>query len=153
MYCMLHFRLSLWTVKIRVNLIKIPSIPKIWQQRRNGIVGGKLVRAAIPCRACFWPATRERLPTLALCPPLCRKYDAIPFFYDATSACNVMLSVVRIICILQGGQLVFDWERLENVLITRDRPVGNKGTSTKYRKMQLLQFHLLSKILIEKCSF
>jgi len=32
----------------------------------NGIVGEKLVRPAIPCRVCFWPATRERLPTPAL---------------------------------------------------------------------------------------
>jgi len=30
-----------------------------------------------------------------------------------------------------GGQLVFDWDRLENFLITRDRPVGNIVTSTK----------------------
>jgi len=29
----------------------------------NGIVGGKLVRPAIPCRVCYWPATGERLPT------------------------------------------------------------------------------------------
>jgi len=26
-----------------------------------------------------------------------------------------------------GGQLVFDWDRLENFLTTRDRPVGNKS--------------------------
>jgi len=32
----------------------------------NGIVGGKLVRPAISCRVCVWPATRERLPTAAL---------------------------------------------------------------------------------------
>jgi len=30
-----------------------------------------------------------------------------------------------------GAQLVFDWDRLENFLITRDRPVGNKVTNTK----------------------
>jgi len=30
-----------------------------------------------------------------------------------------------------GGQPVFYWDRLENVLITRDRPVGNKVTNTK----------------------
>jgi len=29
-----------------------------------------------------------------------------------------------------GGQLVFDWDRLENFLITRDRPVGNIVTNT-----------------------
>jgi len=28
------------------------------------------------------------------------------------------------------GQLVFDWDRLEDFLITRDRPVGNKVTNT-----------------------
>jgi len=27
-----------------------------------------------------------------------------------------------------GGQLVFSWDQLENLLITRDRPVGNKVT-------------------------
>jgi len=30
-----------------------------------------------------------------------------------------------------GGQLVFDWDRLKNFLITRDRPVGNIVTNTK----------------------
>jgi len=29
-----------------------------------------------------------------------------------------------------GGQLVFDWDQLENFLITRDRPVGNQVTYT-----------------------
>jgi len=28
------------------------------------------------------------------------------------------------------GQLVFDWDRLENLLITRDPPVDNKVTNT-----------------------
>jgi len=46
----------------------------------------------------------------------------------------------------RGGQLVFDWDRLENFLITRDVPVGNKVTSRKYK--------IQSKgILIEKYSF
>jgi len=35
-----------------------------------------------------------------------------------------------------GGQLVFNWDQLENFLITRDQPVGNKVTSTKCHKMQ-----------------
>jgi len=30
-----------------------------------------------------------------------------------------------------GGQLVFDWDQLENFLITRGRPVGNRVTNTK----------------------
>jgi len=30
------------------------------------MVGGKLVRPVIPCRVCFWPVTRERLPTPGL---------------------------------------------------------------------------------------
>jgi len=46
-----------------------------------------------------------------------------------------------------GGQLVFDWDRLENFLITRDRPISDKVTSTKCHKMQK------KRILIEKCSF
>jgi len=32
-----------------------------------------------------------------------------------------------------GGQLVFDWDRLENFLITHDRPVDNIVTNTKYQ--------------------
>ena len=31
----------------------------------------------------------------------------------------------------RGGQLVFDWDRLENFLLTRDRPVGKEVTGTK----------------------
>ena len=30
-----------------------------------------------------------------------------------------------------GSQLAFDWDQLENFLITRDRPVGNKVTNAK----------------------
>jgi len=37
-----------------------------------------------------------------------------------------------------GDQL--DWNRLENFLITRDRPVANKVTSTKCHKMQPFSF-------------
>jgi len=36
----------------------------------------------------------------------------------------------------RGGQLVFDWDRLENFLINRDRPVGNKVTRAECHKMQ-----------------
>ena len=39
-----------------------------------------------------------------------------------------------------GGQLVFDWDRLENFFITREWPVGNKVTSTKCRKTQPFSF-------------
>jgi len=37
---------------------------------------------------------------------------------------------------IRGGQLVFGWDRLENFLVTRNRPVGNKDASTKCHKMQ-----------------
>jgi len=30
----------------------------------------------------------------------------------------------------RGDQLVFDWDRPENFLLTRDRPVGNEVTIT-----------------------
>jgi len=40
---------------------------------------------------------------------------------------------------IKGGQLVFHWDRLENLLKTRDRPLGNKVTSTKC-KMQCFSF-------------
>jgi len=37
--------------------------------------------------------------------PLCREYDAIPFFYDVTSACNAFFPVSRIVYIaLNVGQ-------------------------------------------------
>ena len=39
----------------------------------------------------------------------------------------------RLISLFMGGQLVFDGDRLENFLITRDRPVGNKVTNTKFQ--------------------
>ena len=55
--------------KSGVNLIKFPKFPSfnnIINSKRNGIVGGKLVGPAIPCRVCFWPATRERLPAAGL---------------------------------------------------------------------------------------
>jgi len=45
---------------------KFPSFNNIIISKRNRIVGGKLVRPAITCRVCFWPATRKRLPTPAI---------------------------------------------------------------------------------------
>jgi len=46
--------------------------------------------------------------------------------------------VAYYVCVVQanivyfmGGQLVFDWDRLENFLITRDRPVVDVVTNTK----------------------
>jgi len=41
---------------------KYPSFINIINSKMNGIIGEKLVRPAIPCRVCVWPATRERLP-------------------------------------------------------------------------------------------
>jgi len=42
-----------------------------------------------------------------------------------------------------GGQLVFDWDQLENFLITRDWPVGNKVTNTiSYAKVE---YHMMCK--------
>jgi len=36
-----------------------------------------------------------------------------------------------------GGQLIFDWDRLEGFLITRDRLIGNKVTNTiSYAKVE-----------------
>jgi len=32
-----------------------------------------------------------------------------------------------------GGQLAFDWDQLENFLVTRYRPVGNIVTNAKRR--------------------
>jgi len=46
----------------------------------------------------------------------------------------------RLIVYFRGGQLVFDWDRLENILITRDRPGGYKVTNTKYHEMQRFSF-------------
>jgi len=36
-----------------------------------------------------------------------------------------------------GGELVFDWDRLENFLITRDQPVGNIKYCRKYKMPKL----------------
>jgi len=46
-----------------------------------------------------------------------------------------------------GDQLVFDWDRLENFLISRDRPVGHIVTNTKCQSWVslLVQMHRLSK--------
>jgi len=37
--------------------------PRFSNSKGNGIVGRRLVAPPIPCRVCFWLATRERLPT------------------------------------------------------------------------------------------
>ena len=39
--------------------------------------------------------------------------------------------VLANIAYFMGGQLVFDWDRLENFLVTCDRPVGSIATNTK----------------------
>jgi len=40
----------------------------------------------------------------------------------------------------RGGQLVFDWDRLENFLVICDRLIGNEVTSTKCHKMQRFSY-------------
>jgi len=48
-------------------MIKIFSkFNNITNSEGNGIVGGKLVRPARPCRVCLWPATKDRLSTPVL---------------------------------------------------------------------------------------
>ena len=52
--------------------------------------------------------------------------------------CFVVLSGICVLCrliycsLFHGWPICFDWDRLENFLITRDRPVGNIVTNTKY---------------------
>jgi len=41
-----------------------------------------------------------------------------------------MLCRLILIIYFMAGQLVFDWDRLENFMITPDRPVGDKVTNT-----------------------
>jgi len=48
----------------------------------------------------------------------------------------------------RGGQLVFDWDRLENFLITRDPPVGNKNTSRKCNKTEYLLKNVIFRYLV-----
>jgi len=46
------------------------------------------------------------------------------------------------------GQLAFDWNQLENFLITRNRSVGNKVTNAKYQSWvsgENAVYHRLSK--------
>jgi len=52
--------------------------------------------------------------------------------------CVVEANIVH----FMGGQLVIDWDRLENFLITRDRPVGNIVTNTNAK----VEYHMC------KCS-
>ena len=39
-----------------------------------------------------------------------------------------------------GGQLVFDWDQVENFMVTHDQPVGDIVTNTK--KMPKLSNHV-----------
>jgi len=67
-----------------------------------------------------------------------------------SSTMNIQLFEVFLLSAVQytkGGQPVFNYDRLENSLITRDRPVGYKDTSRKCHKMQW------KGIFIKKCSF
>ena len=64
--CILRFFMNCENRKLIDYNSIIPKFNNIINSVGNGIVGGKLVRPAIPCRTCFWPATRERLPTTAL---------------------------------------------------------------------------------------
>jgi len=51
---------------IWLKFYKFPGFDNIMNCKGNGIVDGKLERPTIPCRGCFWPTTRERLPTVVL---------------------------------------------------------------------------------------
>jgi len=62
---------------------------------------------------------------LKMCPP--------SFWFLAPPAAKSWRRAYLNIVYFMGGELVFDWDRLENFLITRDRPVGNIVTNTKCR--------------------
>jgi len=52
-----------------------------------------------------------------------------------------------------GGQLVFDWYRLENFLITRDRTVGNQVTNAKCQSwVSYVQIHSVYHHLGKSCT-
>jgi len=57
---------------------KFPSIINIINSKMNRIVGGKLVRPAISCRVCVWPATWERVPISGLQSAL------VSFYFEKT---------------------------------------------------------------------
>jgi len=61
------------------------------------------------------------------------------FCWDTLVICLTVafkLSLTVLISLYQGWPTCFDWDRLENFLITRDRSIGNRVTSTKCHKMQ-----------------
>jgi len=68
-----------------------------------------------------------------------------------------MCVLCRLIVYFMGGQLVFDCDRLEDFLITRDRPVGKKITNTiSYAKVEyhMCQYSVPSPLMHrqkEKC--
>jgi len=45
--------------------------------------------------------------------------------------CLLLCVLCRLIFYFMGGQLVFDWDQLENLLITCDRLVGTEVTNAK----------------------
>jgi len=51
---------------IWLKVFDFPFFINTMNSKINKISGGKPVRPAIPCRVCFWPATKERLQTLDL---------------------------------------------------------------------------------------
>ena len=56
-----------------------------------------------------------------------------PWFVEALQIkrFEIHFSQITWFTYVRGGQLVFDWDRLENFSLTRDRPVGKKVSSTK----------------------
>jgi len=56
----------------------------------KGIVGRKLVRPVISCRVCFWPVTREWLPT----PDLDHYTVFEACLCHAVSACVTLLKLI-----------------------------------------------------------
>jgi len=61
--CIEYLRGTLMRNRIAQELtwFKFHNLPRFNNSKENGIIGRKLLRPAIPCRVCFWPATRERL--------------------------------------------------------------------------------------------
>jgi len=67
---------------------KFPSFDNIINSRGNELVSGNLVQPTMPCRVCFWPATRERLPSPGL-----DLVALVETTYFQQSVCKVMVNV------------------------------------------------------------
>ena len=115
--------------------LKFHEFPRFSNSKGNGNVDGTLVRPAVPCRVCFWPATGERLPTPAVKERCSASVQMLFFPYDVVLSENDVLEAGWRSCCVCVGNFEFRLSVWTASRVNQSQPIG----SVSFAKVSCVQ--------------